>query len=215
MNARDMKGLLSHVSAFLRAVGANSSAENTDCLASVFDVNSTATMAQSLKKLANLDVADAGFLSTKVGVLVPVLSACRDVLRGHAKAATLNDLSALTEVLRSYSGCDLATFARVARATLEHSPAKKQAAIVRGDVVSRYVRRLEGALGDDPGFAQELAALESDGTVTSAEMIAIAKQFARSATKSRPAALNKIKGRHQSLMTSRAMGAATAGRVAG
>jgi hypothetical protein len=82
-------------------------------------------------------------------------------------------------------------------------------------VISRYNKLLEEALGDDPGFSSVIGQLARDEAVSVDELIEIAKRFAAASTKTKAAAMKKIQSRHASLMTSRARSAATAGRVAG
>jgi hypothetical protein len=93
--------------------------------------------------------------------------------------------------------------------------APKAPALVREEVVRRYQNALEQALGDEEGFAAVLGRLRADAEVKVPEAVALAKRFAFASTTTRAAALKKIEARHQSLMTSRAKAAATAGRIAG
>lgn len=86
---------------------------------------------------------------------------------------------------------------------------------IRQDIVAAYNRRLEQALGDDPGFTALLAVIESDKNLNTSEVVALSKMFSLKNARTRLAALKNIRARHQSLMTSRAKAAATAGRIAG
>ncbi|MGE0316412.1 MAG: hypothetical protein AB7I44_13910 [Hyphomicrobiaceae bacterium] len=97
------------------------------------------------------------------------------------------------------------------------TPAKgsSKAAPVQIDVVDRYVRQLEIALGDEAGFKDVYRQLEKDESVRVGELSAIAKRFAFANVKTRSSALKKVKSRQDALMTSRAKSAATAGRIAG
>ena len=95
------------------------------------------------------------------------------------------------------------------------APSKQKTLEVNPDVLQRHRRALEQALGDESGFTVAFRTLEADPNVHTQELVALAKLFAFANVKSRAAALKKIWARHQTLMTSRAKAAATAGRIAG
>lgn len=151
-----------------------------------------------------------------------ILWSLHDFLKPIAKPAYTKDLADLLGALDTRA--DLHSLEGVAAAVRDaFSKAKpktagagaSKAAGVRPDVVASHVRKLETALGDDLGFRSAMSALEVDKTVSSKEIIAIAKAFAFKAAKSRDAALKGIWGRHQNLMSSGAKSAATGGRIAG
>lgn len=142
-------------------------------------------------------------------------------LKSIVKTAIATDLALVGGVLSKVSGRTVEDLVgllssvgsqgespRASRATA-HAPD------LREHLILRYYRLLEQALGDDAGFAEVYRAVEADQDMRAPEVIALAKRFAFASVKSRVAALKKIQGRHQALMTSRAKTNATGGRLAG
>ena len=164
-----------------------------------------ATVAPSSSQAAGCQIADAIAFSNQL----------QKALTGIAKAAVVTDLLSLSTALAPHANTDIEELISKTQIALSGKKAAAATAPVREEVVSAYNHALEQALGDDEGFALVLRRLQNDPEVRIPEVVALAKRFAFASTKSRAAALKKIQARHQSLMTSRAKAAATAGRIAG
>jgi hypothetical protein len=135
-------------------------------------------------------------------------------LSAHGKPTVTSDLVEFAKILDHFATSDRSEI--IAHAV--HSLAtKKQSSntIVRKEIVSSYVRRLEAALGDNDGFGAIFNELSADDALSAAELGEIANIFAFSRVKTKASALKKILGRHQLLMVGRAKLDATGGRVAG
>lgn len=194
------------------------------------------TVSQCLNEVWHLSKVLPGTKFVNAFKLLPTLAIEHSVENGltaHQCAAVLTPYAALIRVVgKSAVAVALEEVASVLRVLDEArmnqlvlsaaqlaAPGKGKAKTPKGppneQIVSRYNKLLEEALGDDPGFSSVLGKLESDEAVSVDELIEIAKRFAAASTKTKAAALKKIQSRHASLMTSRARSAATAGRVAG
>jgi len=216
MKCSDLKILLERAISF-RSLGAGL---RDDGWAREFFSILDATPNQSVKNLAKAidGIAPLGSAGhPAINELCAFLGALGSLLSGQAKNSTIQEIGELLAALRPHSTSDIFALAEIlAKPKKQTKAAKpKDAAPIRDEVVLKYSRRLEEALGDDEGFNSIFAALESDGGLSASELTAIAKKFANSAPKSRPAALKKIFARHQAIMVSRAKSAATAGRIAG
>jgi len=139
-------------------------------------------------------------------------------LKGVVKVGLANDLNAIGSALGNVGGRsvdDLVGLLSSAGSPNSIRATAISAPDLREHLVARYSRLLEQALGDDVGFSDACRTMEADQDMRAMEVIALAKRFAFASVKSRPAALRKIQGRHQALMTSRAKTKATGGRLAG
>jgi hypothetical protein len=155
---------------------------------------------------------------SRVSAVLKALSGLNPFLKAIGKLPAVKDITVIEEVLQRHASSPVSVFVSAAVDVLLQPPVKKgakKAPPIREDLVNRYARRLEDALGDDPGFQGVFAHLSGDQSLTVAELKLLSKRFALSSGTSRDAALKKIYARHQSLMTSRARSAATAGRIAG
>lgn len=151
-----------------------------------------------------------------VADLCAFLDALASLLNEQAKVSTVEEIRQLESSLRRHTQASLPELvAELSKPKIAKPSKPKQSAAIRDDIVLKYSRRLEEALGDEEGFNAIFAAIESDKELNAAEVAAIAKKFTSATPKSRPAALKKILARHQAIMTSRAKSAATAGRIAG
>jgi hypothetical protein len=146
------------------------------------------------------------------------ISAYSNLIKTLGKAPIAAKLDTVSATLQSRNG----TFIEDLAFAIESLPAPKvmakgvvAQAVTNEALVAKYNKLLEQALGDDPGFQAIVAKLASDPEVTSNEMIALAKRFTATSTKTKPAALKKISSRHTAIMSSRARTAATGGRSAG
>ncbi|HEX2842632.1 hypothetical protein [Hyphomicrobium sp.] len=211
---------LDEAAAMFEAAQASSAAHALRALVPIFKALPAKTVADVVSKLSTQDFPTASFMQTRVDTIASTLPALDTFVTSIASKAIAADFVALTALLHRHKSVSLDQFVAKAADVLVSSVASKPKSVkaskvLRTDLIEKYNKRLEEALGDDPGFRQLLAQLRQDAEMTSAEMTALAKRFAFAAAKGRDQALKKIVSRHHDLMISRAASRATAGRIAG
>lgn len=190
-------------------------------LAALFEILPSSTVANVVKRLKNLGLPEVFSSGKKAADCLVLLSALSSFLKKIAKQPAAKDVDLVHDLLRGYAEAPLEAITLAANEALTSPPKAKKATTkapkkpLREDLVERYLRRLEEALGDDPGFAEVYGRLSADPDMGSAELALLAQRFSLKKPRGRDAALKSILGRHQALMTSRARSAATAGRIAG
>lgn len=215
-------------------------ADRLDEAAGIFDAahaGKTAGMLKSIvpifKILPNKSVSDvieslsahefpvASFMHTKLDTITTAVPPLEQFVSSISSKAITADFNAFKTWLQKNRNTSLEQLVAnsieilTRQTNKKRGTASKSKRLTRTDLVAGYNKRLEEALGDDPGFRQILAKLEQDSEMTAVEMSALAKRFAFASAKGRNQALKKIASRHQDLMISRAASRATAGRVAG
>lgn len=188
-------------------------------LAAVFRLGASKKVSDTAAKLRQLQLANASFLQTKVESVAAIMPAITNLVSTLAPKSKA-DFELVSDLLASHSRASLDDWIERAAEALSTASAKKSKAKSppqppSTELVDRYRRLLETALGDDIGFRDAYSRLEADPGMRSAELILLAKHFASASVRTGPAALKKIFARHQALMIGRAAAAATAGRVAG
>ena len=93
---------------------------------------------------------------------------------------------------------------------------KRRTAVINETIVSTYLTKLEGALGDDRAFLPIFEALKADPQVSQAEPVALASKFVAKTAEStaRAEALERVLKRHAALASFRLKQRAMAGRSA-
>lgn len=168
------------------------------------------------KKIATIEPPHDGQTDNTVEMAIDDLAALASLLKQSGATGASKDIEAIRASLQAKRHLSLQVLlAHISLAAPKSTRAKAPPKQIAADVVERHIRLLEQALGDDAGFNTAMTNLETDPSVTTGELAAIAKRFAFATTKTRAAALKKIYSRHEALMTSRARSSATAGRVAG
>ena len=213
MKCSELSAIVSKVGSLVAATGGN--VAGADDLNSLLRIAPDRTVAQLAKGLATVVPRSSEAALGRVSEAVAFSNGLQNALSGMTKAAVVADLATLSTSLVPHANGDLAELIADTQTALAGKKVTPAAAPVREEVVRAYNHALEQALGDDEGFALVLRRLQNDPEVRIPEVVALAKRFAFASTKSRAAALKKIQARHQSLMTSRAKAAATAGRIAG
>lgn len=211
---------LEEAAAVFAAAHATNVAATLRAIVPIFRALPTKTVIDIIKKLENEDYAGASFMQTRLDTVAGVLPALERFTASVASKAVATDFSAFSALIEKHKNAGLDQFIKSAMEALalpaaSKSKAAKAPKALRIDLVEHYHKKLEEALGDDPGFRQLIAKLQHDHEMTSAEMTALAKRFAFASPKGRDQALKKITSRHQDLMISRAASRATAGRIAG
>lgn len=182
-------------------------------LRGLLDTFPDATVAQLAKRISALRPQPVTS-DQSVSGLLNLVEAANHLFTGLGKASVTKDLTALSVSLAKHLQADAGDLVLTLGSPAQ-LPGKSPPAAARSEVVQKYLRALEQALGDETGFASVFGSLERDTDVGAAELTALARRFASASVKSRSAALKKIWARHQALMVSRAKAAATAGRIAG
>lgn len=211
MRCGDFKSFLSEFCGALSNAGATKAATCLEALYPILDaqpLKSVASIVSKLEAHENLkQPAGAQYAFSD-------LEALRVWFETFGKPAAAKDLSAMLRLLRTMQVGDVPDF--VGRARLIILPPLAPVVVApREEVVARYCERLEAALGDDQRFSLIVKEFDNDAEVSTNELLLIAKRFGLSTTKSRTAAVKKIRSRHQAVLTSRAKSSATSGRIAG
>lgn len=212
--------LAGHIEAIGRLIeGLGGSSEPVRSLCSILGVMPQKTVVQIVKLLPS-QMADE-VAAPEVRRVMQFVQSVSAELKNTIKPAVVSDLSLLGGALGNVGSrsveevVGLLSAAQPQRSSLRASGSPAPTPELREDLVLRYYRLLEQTLGDDPGFAEAYRTVEVDKDMRVGELVALAKRFAFASVKSRNAALKKILGRHQALMTSRAKTQATGGRLAG
>jgi hypothetical protein len=202
------------VSELVRSVGG--SGEPAQILCRLLSVAPQKTVAQVVKVLQAHSGSEGAVIEVRRAAEFAVSIA--NSLKGLVKVGLINDLKAVGSALSNVGGKsveDLVGLLSSAGSQASKRGAAVSASDLREHLVVRYLRLLEQALGDDVGFSDACRTMGADQDMRAMEFIALAKRFAFASVKSRSAAIKKIQGRHQALMTSRAKTNATGGRLAG
>lgn len=216
MKCSELATHIEELAGFANGLGANT--EAADVLCRLLSVSPDRTVAHLVKVIESQPASGGSSMAVTNAKSFAQLASLH--LRAVAKAALIKDLKSLASALEKLSGADVDDLiaALVTGSNTKRGSGSKLKSVpieLRESLVQKHYRALESALGDDPGFTAAYRAVETDNEMRVAELVALAKRFAFASVKTRAAALKKVMGRHQALMTSRAKSNATAGRVAG
>lgn len=212
MKAKDFAQFLNEFSEVLSAQGGHGSGAWNE-LANIFEIRPTASVADVCKQFE----AAAPSAGGGIGNLIDGMRGLRTLLSSHAKKALIDDLARVVDALSPHRNSSIEELSSAVRTALESpksKPAKSQKAELNAELVGRYLRQLETALGDEAGFVEVFEAIKKDKAIKAPEAKHLAREFAKGAATSKDKALKLIWGRHASLMQARAKGAASAGRTA-
>lgn len=150
-----------------------------------------------------------------VANLQEVLASFQPILIRLKRKDLSKCLDSLIVVLRGLPNSSVVTFVAAIRKQLVPASRSEDAALMDTSLVDDYVKRLEGALGDDRKFRALIDELNADRRVDQPEAVAIATRFygQTSAGTSRSKALGRIRERHVKLMKFKRQ-PSTAGRSA-
>lgn len=157
------------------------------------------------------NLSTTGIAATEVRDL---LASCARFLSSQKNKSDA-DISALADRLGQFDNADLGQLLWKAPQPAAKSKAKKPKEPPDLRKIDFFIRSLDTALGDDPGFKAIMAQLADKEVATNEEISLIAQRFAFAKVKGRASALGKIQARHDQLMAGRAKAEATHGRVAG
>lgn len=183
----------------LRAAGELIGSASLSEAAQAFEMRPTATMATVAKAIGTDPSAT---LWSDPASLSRALTRIRPLVAAVGKPAA-KDVDAL-----------IALCARGPKAGPAPRVARGRKSAGAPGIVDEYVRDLEAALGKQSAFSEVYARLSSDVSLGVADYKAIAKAFARVASKSKADALKRIAARHQSVLGFDAKARATGGRSA-
>ncbi|MGH6816481.1 MAG: hypothetical protein ACREC6_12330 [Hyphomicrobiaceae bacterium] len=215
MKARDFAQFVEAFSDVLDEAGAGGRAEAWRALLPIFNIKPTANVGDICKVVAGMQCSAANRGATVQDVigLLPVMGRC---LASTAKKALVDDLMLLGKSLAAFRNVQVSNFvdAAVSRLRQQVPKDRKKNTEIRADVVQKYLRRLEQALGDEPGFVETFNAMKKDAAVGAAEAKKLSKEFSSVTARSKKDAFEFIWARHASLTGARLKAAATAGRTA-
>ena len=211
MKSKDFAVALRKFSTVLQAAQASSAEASLQQLAAVFEVAPTATVADAIKKLSAATVnLLAGYPSVHQPALI--LAELSTFLTGQAKAAFLTDLSTVGAFLKLHSATSVDGLIEAAKISLVRTAPVDTP--LRDDLIEKYARQLDIALGDEAGFVSLFKEISENSAIRKHEAAELAKRFTGKPAASKPAAMKKIWARHHNLMTFRAKAESRAGRSA-
>jgi hypothetical protein len=212
MKAKDFGQFLETFAAMLGEAGAIDQAGAWRAISRIFQVKPAAKVSDVCKALVGIHVAtrDNGTMVRNVTALIPSLRRC---LGESAKKALIDDLERFASVLAPYARFLVSDFADAAAAQLSRAPAPTPGTL-SADVVANYLRLLEESLNDEKVFLEIFNRLKKDSAVKTPEAKQLARAFAKASGKSKKEALDRIWGRHASLIGVGARAKATGGRTA-
>lgn len=191
-------------------------------LAAFFDARGGASVAAVFAKLSDVTAegASRGAAGGASGARVSALLEDRAAIEALAAAAFRP--AAATDLMRLYGWLETRRDARVpalleaSETALSAAPKRKAPARAPVDtaVVTSYNKRLEEALGDDPGFGAVVETMLADPAVDAAHQKAIARAFTGASGRSAKEAVARIRERHLSLVGYRANIDAVGGKSA-
>jgi hypothetical protein len=217
MKSNEIALALSQFGDVLHVARAGSAESTVRQLTTLFEIAPSSKVADLLSKLEKA-VPTASEGSPYLSEASDIVTALAGFLNGRSKAPLVADLRLISGFLGRHERLQLPSLIAEASSALTKpvKPVKPAKAVVplRQDLVARYSRRLEEALGDENGFASTFRELSSDTEVGKLEAAAIAKTFAGASGATKVAALKKIWARHHNLMTFRAKSQSRDGRSA-
>jgi hypothetical protein len=180
-------------------------------LCAMFSGNEAKTVAAFLKAIEHMAPSAEPSNSPRIANVEPALSSLRDLIRGFAKADLIQNVDSLLDTLRKHAEVPVSAFVESvasvnavnvkgkSKPKVNH---KKKEILVDEHLVDDYVRRLEGALGDDAKFEPLFRELQADARATQLDIVAIASKFYGRTAKgtSRPKALERIRERQVKVM---------------
>ena len=210
MKCKEFSAALREFARLLSVAGADGG-ESLKQIASLFEIAPTASVASAIKKL------ETGKLSLPNGspsLHYPalVLAELGKFMAGCGKPAFVADIVTVERFLTARGSASIAGLLETAPSVLL-KPAKA-VPIVRHDLIDHYARRLEEALGDQPGFVTLFNEMSGNPDVGKLEAAEIAKRFTGKSAASKGPAMKRIWARHHNLMTFRAKAESRDGRSA-
>ena len=215
MKAKDFGQFLEAFADMLADAGSISQARAWRELLPIFKAKPSSDMKDICKAMARIDSAThtGGLDIQDVIALIRSLKRC---LGDHAKKAFMDDLTLLADALGPFARFPIADFTNAMVASLTepittraHPPNEP-----RTDLIKRYLRDLEDALGDEARFLELFKKLKNDREMKAPQVKQLAKEFAAASEKTKENALDRILARHESLVGTGARAKATGGRTA-
>lgn len=208
MKSEQFASKLRPMAALNEALGEREAAVVFSALADRFSALGAMSVANALKPLKTAALAPAPG-GPQIGVLASQLPALGEITAAMAPKGVQTDIAALSAAILAHPEAPLEGFL----AALGAAPAKAAAALP-AEQIEDYRARLAAAELDADAFAAVIDALTADPVMTPKAMVALAKAYAHSRAKSKPAALKDIKARGGLALRDAARDAANAGRSA-
>jgi hypothetical protein len=215
MKCRDFSSVLRTFADVLDVAGALVARDQIVMFAVVFDAHPTSSVSDLAKRIGALG-GSGPTGRPSLGDVARLLSALKCFLDKTAKTPVLTDVTTIEKLLRDRASMEIGAFVRMtAEAAAPRCPTRKRnAPLVRDDLIVHYKEKLEAALGDVEKFTAVYNDLRANTAIGRLEIIALAKQMTGTGARTEDAALKKIWNRHQSLMVFKAKSRATGGRSA-
>jgi hypothetical protein len=200
---RDFGNALEALADLALATGDTVGAQSVRTLATVFTQTPEKTTAATLVKLGDLPAGQSS--SSEIGCARTLLAQAGRFASsvGGAKFAEFsNAFAALLEkhTSTSASGFASAAIGRLNAPKTSRKRAPQPAKLVRDEIIAAYNQRLEASVGTDR-FERAFSELSADRSLTSKEIEALAKIFAKVSPRGRPKALESIANRHNAAMS--------------
>jgi hypothetical protein len=141
-----------------------------------------------------------------------VLAELGKFMVGCGKPAFIADIAAVEAFLNARRSASITGLLEAAQSALVRPV--RVVPVVCNDLIDYYARRLEEALGDQPGFIALFKEISDNPDVGKVEAAEIAKRFTGKSAASKGPAMKKLWARHHNLMTFRVKAVSRDGRSA-
>jgi hypothetical protein len=221
MQVSQLQALLESYSAALADAGATDAATLLRNVGNSLRKGGTLATAKLLSAIEKIGFEKAAEEAPLLGHFAPVLEHFIRLLKqAGAKQASVVDLELLLDLSRRHSEVSLGSFELAVQRSVASASRRKPppgaTTVDSKQLIDSYLRRLEGALGNDALFRTVFRELSDDKNISKVEAIEIASRFFEPVAPSstRPKALQKILYRHEKLLESRAASSSIGGRAA-
>lgn len=221
MKAKDFNQFISDYVELLQISDAHDASRRWQELNKVFVFSPDKTVSQLLKSIDKIKPASGGS-GIELGQIKPQITQLKSFLKKPAKAAYVNDLTALEKTLTKFENVSFEQFIDAALATLEneeHEKLKKQAKKEeklrkQQELVAEYTDKLTDALRDEQRFPEIVQEIKKFKV---ADIKLIATKFSghpASKLKNKSIAIEAINDRHEALVLGRRKSEATGDHIA-
>ncbi|SRR5258708_6833282 len=214
MKAKDFGLFLEAFADMLGDAGSIGQAQAWRELLPIFKAKPSAGMKEICEAMARVDpTTPTG--GVEIQNIITLMRSLKRCLGDNAKKALIDDLNLLADALSPFAQFSIADFTNATVASL--TPATTLAhrsSEPHHDLVKRYLRDLEDALGNEAAFPELFNKLKKDRDMTAPQVKQLAKEFADASERTKANALDRILARHESLVGAGARAKATGGRTA-
>lgn len=213
MKPEEFKKALVALARFLSTVGPAETAAQLQILSQVIDYENAKTTAARLKKLTAMPLEEPDQHRSDLLRLDHALKAHLELAKLTTSKTVFGLFQSFSDFVSKNKSHSAESLIQAVRQAPSAPSKKKSAAPIRPEIVRMYSSKLEECLGDD-GFVNLHKRLAEDQSITTSEVVAIAKTFTGKKPPSRPKALQAIWSRHANLIGFRAKSESRSGRSA-